>query len=158
MPDADIKTYLLDLTLHHIKSRDTITKSILSIEENKENADLLITHKDKKQYVIVLPFPDDLSIHLKKLPEKETITLVLVNSKKNIDLVIKQWKSLVAYPNLSIQFVNPFSKVDLKWVISPSIHSRVCEERSVGQGLKSMSSGVEMTDEPTLKKKISVCQ
>jgi hypothetical protein len=147
-------SYLLDWTINFLKNKDLMLKKIESIEKGKDGFDLYIKYKDKEQYVLVIPTISDLSGIIQKFSNTSYFTIVTLNSKENLDEVLKSWAKLVDFRFLNIIFTNPFSSGDKRWIIYPSTHNKVSEQSSLKLGLKSMFEMVDSIDEQKLVSKI----
>jgi len=55
---------------------------------------------------------------------------------------------------LSFYFINPFSKLDEKWIIFPHTHHRICDPDSLQTGLRTMSEMVDEITEDQLKERL----
>ncbi len=137
-----LHSYLVEWTIHFFKNRDMIHKRIENIEKDKNGFDIRIKFKDKEQFVIVLETLD-IELILSKLNDDSHFSIVTLNSKQNLDLMVKNWKKLAAFKSLNLIFVNPFSNLDKKWIVSPYVHNRICDGNSLELGLKSMFETVD---------------
>jgi hypothetical protein len=74
-----------------------------------------------------------------ELPSKTNnkIVIVTLDKKQNIDFLAKNWE-LFCLPGLRIFFVTP-AVHGQKWVITPAIHSKVCDKANIKKSLYSMS-------------------
>lgn len=146
-----VHDYLTDWTEVYIKSKDAIKKTITSINKDKDY-NLIVKHKDKQEFFIIESSITNIGKILNKSNKDEIITLVILNSKKNFDIIIENWKKLIDLKTFKIVFVNPFSETEKKWIINPNLHHRICDESSLKTGLKSMFDTVVSTDEEKIKK------
>ena len=87
---------------------------------------------------MIIPQIGDLKEIISKMNEKEAYGLVVLNTNNNFQMLIDNWKELIRFNFLTLYFVNPFSKLDKKWVINPHVHSKICDDNSLKTGLKSM--------------------
>jgi hypothetical protein len=128
-------TYLAEWFVRYTKNRDLLFKKISDIKE--EGNKIIITQKDGTvTHYYVEPFPEDME-KLAAMPESQK-GIVLYNSKDNFDRLIKSWKKLSETKGLTIYFVNPFSKLDKRWIINPYVHSQISDKQSLETGLSSM--------------------
>ena len=51
---------------------------------------------------------------------------------------MKAWNKLILIRNLSLYFVNPFSKQEKRWVINPHLHHKISDAESLELGLNSL--------------------
>ena len=148
-----LHSFLQEWTVNYVKNRDLLTKSIESVEKNKEG--FLVRFKDRKQFFIVEPFIGDINEVIKKINEEEYFSLVVFNTKENFEAVVENWNRLVEFKKLSIYFVNPFSQLDKKWIVYPYTHHQVGSESSLELGLKTMFETVESINKEELNRRIS---
>lgn len=151
-----LHSFLLEWAVNYVKNRDLLTKSIKSIEKNKEG--FFVKFKDRKQFFIVEPFIEDINEVMEKINEEGYFSLVMFNTKENFEAVVGGWSRLIGFKKLSIYFVNPFSQLDKKWIICPYTHHKIGSESSLELGLKTMFETVESLSKEELSKKISQYQ
>ena len=147
--------FLVDWTIDFVKNKDAISKKIEGIERGKGEFDLYVKYKDKEHYFIILTKIEDVSRIIEKINPEVYFSIVTLNSKDNLDAVLKSWNSLAGFKLLSILFINPFSESDKKWAISPHIHNKVCDESSLERGLKSMFETVDAIEEGQLAARLT---
>jgi len=147
-------SFMVDWTLKYIKNKDIISKKIEKIENGKDGFDLYVKYKDREQYFMIAPKIEDIDSLIQKVNNSFYFSIVTMNSKENFDIVLKNWNMLISFKFLNIIFVNPFSETDKKWVIFPHTHHKICDEKSLETGLKSMFSMVEPIEEEQLMAKI----
>jgi hypothetical protein len=150
---SKIKEALKKWTINFLKNKNAILQTLKRIEENKENYDLKITYEDKEVYVIVEPFIDNIERLKEKIDKNKNIILVLLNSKKSLDILIDKWGYFAEFDKLTIYFVNMFSISDKKWVIRPYLHNKISEESALKPGLKSMFNTVDSITEKEAESK-----
>ena len=139
-----IYSYLLDWAINLIKNRDILAKKVNGIEKGGNGFDLTVKHNDGKEiFFIIKPMIDDIDKILEKINKDAYFTIIILNNKYNLDILIKNWKKLIEYKFLSFYFINPFSQLDKKWIIFPHTHHKICDESSLELGLKSMFGMVE---------------
>ncbi|MBD3259230.1 hypothetical protein GF371_01205 [Candidatus Woesearchaeota archaeon] len=133
-------------TLNYLKNRDIMLKRISTIEDKKDY--ILVKNKDETHIIVIvkekLGSIRSVLDEFKKLEKKhkaQKLTLVLYNTKKNVDLLLKSWDAFLEFPSLSIVFANP--SVNDKWIVSPAIHSKIADKKSLKHGLLSMFQNVE---------------
>jgi hypothetical protein len=127
--------YLAEWFVRYTKNRDLLFRKIADIKE--EGDKIIITQKDGNvTHYYVEPFPDDFE-KLAGMPEANK-GIVVYNSKDNFDSMMKSWKKLSETKNLTIYFVNPFSKLEKRWIVNPNIHSKISDKQSLETGLNSM--------------------
>lgn len=128
--------YLLDWFVRYVKNRDLAFRRIADVVE--EGNKVIIKQKDGKYiHYYVEPFPDDLSALADSIKE-EHCGIVMYNCEKNFSSMLSAWKKLSAMPGLTVYFINPFSKLDKRWIIRPHVHAKISDAESLEQGLRSM--------------------
>lgn len=126
-----------------LKNKDTLTKSIVHMEEADDT--IFVEYTSKKHLFIIHPHFEHKQHLLTQLESKEhPITLVTLNTKKNLLQTINWWDILIEHPNLSIYFVIP-SRND-KWIIHPTTHDKIIERNTLEKGLKSLAEGIGFYD------------
>ena len=155
MKNSKAHSFLVEWTINFAKSKDSIAKKIVQIENGQRGFDLHVKYKDREQYFIVMPSINDVDSFTSKINNKDYFSIVTINSRKNFDNILKNWDKLVHFKFLNIIFVNPFSETDKKWIIFPNTHQKICDESSLETGLKSMFEMVEPIEEEQLIAKIT---
>jgi hypothetical protein len=133
---------LKEWAINYIKNRDILVRQIEKIEENKDGWDIAVTAKTGMKFYLIVPKIEDFDGLLKKI-DTSNITIIVFNTKANLDAVINNWGKIKGYPHLSIMFVNPNSELDKKWLVFPHTHDRVTEKASFKRGLKALFQTVE---------------
>jgi len=162
-------TNLTEWIIHFFKNKDLILKKIESIKENEQGFDVYIKFKDslnskssncyesqirkKEQFFIIEPSIVNVKKKLSRFDTQRHFGLVILNTNNNLDILVNNWKDFVNIKNLCIYFVNPFSKLDKKWIIYPHTNNNICEEVSLEKGLKSMFGMVEPLSESQIRDK-----
>jgi len=123
----------------YVKHKDIMKKEIVSI--NNTDTGFNVKYKDRDCEFIIVPELKEGDI--KGLSDDKNRVLVLLNSKKNLDFIIKKWNTLKVLKNLAIYFVNPASSSDKVWILRPYVHNSICDNSSLATGLKSIFGGVE---------------
>ena len=147
-------SFLLEWAITFVKNKDIVSKKIEKIENGKDGFDFYVKYKDKEQYFIIAPNISNIDSIIQKLNNNFHFSVITMNSKENLGIVIKNWKRLVDFKFLNIIFVNPFSESDKKWIIFPYTHNKICEASFLEAGLKSMFEMVEPIEEGQLAAKI----
>lgn len=129
---------LVEWTKHYIKYRDTMRRKIKSIIEN--DTDIIVEEKNglKINYLI----HEDLS-EIKKLNNNKNVIITL-NSKKNVDTMIKLWDEHINHPETAFMFVN--ITTNEKWLISPHHHHKIADPENFRSGLMALYSTIKSTD------------
>ncbi len=139
---------LLTWAEHYLKSLDALYKTILSIDHEEDK--LIINHKDKKETIIANTALEN----IQKEQLEQNLSIITLNNRKNVDTLYKNWSDYSAVESFKIYFVNPV-KVE-KWVITPFVHAKICDEASLKIGLKTLFESVEPITEEILQKKAAV--
>ena len=147
------KQLLQEWIINFIKNKDTLLNTLEKIDKNTENFELKVSYKSKEEYIIIDPFIKDFNIILEKLDKEKYISIVLFNFEDNLNKILDNWKYLAEFEKLTIYFVNMFSATDQKWIIKPSLHNRIAEQKSLKQGLISMFNMVEPITEQEVETK-----
>jgi len=130
--------FILEWAEHYVKHRDLIFRRIEKIE--KQQNSLMVKYKDGS-FEQFLPCLNLEMFDVTKI--KFAVTVVTLNTKHNLDVLIKKWKELAEKKDLKIIFFNPDSELEKTWIIKPYVHNRICDEKSLNQGLKAMFETVE---------------
>ena len=148
--------YLLEWIILHVKNKDILTRSLLTLE--KKDRAVLCIYKTKKKLIVVEPFVDSYAQLLCRADslcstEPMEIGLVVFNTKANVDKLIAEWKALIMHTQLSMCFVNPVAEHQKLWCIWPKTHHSITDPESLELGLQSLADGVGMITEEELKRK-----
>lgn len=131
---------LKEWTIQFIKQKDILQKSIVEL---KANHVIHVKTKDKEQVYIVMPSIDGFQEAIEYAEKGLWVGVVCYNTRHNLELLIKNWQTLIKYPKLCMFFVNPESSLDKKWIIYPATHNKICDPKNLKQGLESMFVMVE---------------
>ena len=154
MPETNkIKEYMIKWTINYVKNKDLLAKEIVSLE--KHNEELYVKFKNKEQFFLMLPTINDVDEIVHKIREKQNLTIIVLNSGENFDIIVKNWKRFIDFQKFTIIFINPFSNLDKKWILSPYIHNKICDNTSLITGLKSIFNTVDSINEDQIKALIS---
>ena len=145
-----IVKFIREWAVSYVKHKDILTKNITNIKEEQDR--VIVELKDKEQVFLIRPTADDSVIQ--EINKDKNIGIVMLNSKENLDFLIKNWSKLIKFEKLTIFFINPFSGLDTKWFISPYVHDRICDKDSLKLGLKTMFETVEAITEKEILEKI----
>lgn len=146
-----LKQYLVDWIFTYLKNRDIVFKKIAEIKK-EEGKVITKLKEDKEQLYIVEPFVENVEETLKKFGSEENSTLVVYNTKENFDKVLNSWEKLINFKkHFNIYFVNPFSKLEKKWIVYPYTHHSISGGESK-LGLKTLFETVEPITRQELEK------
>lgn len=149
-------SYLKEWTHRYLVNKDLIQRKIEAIDDSGEDALLLNLRDGKKHLYIIIPFIEDMDAALQRLKDHELCTLVVYNGRQNLDLVIKHWEKLVKFKrHFSVYFVNPFSKLDKRWVIFPWTHQLITDKAGLKPGLEALFITVDPITKEEVEKIIA---
>lgn len=140
--------YLLDFIKTYLKNKDLFFKRIESIEE-KEDV-LFIKYKQKEVELAAQVKLDENA--LENLGKMKNPAIVTLNTKDNLNFLLKKWDEIAKHVQLTLYFTNPFSKTERIWTIMPHMHSRIADPQSLKLGLTTMFENVEEADVKNFKK------
>jgi len=126
----------------YVKNKDLLVKQIEKIEQDKDGWDIVVTTKSGLKFYLVVPKIEDFGKIVERI-DSHNLTIVVFNTKENLDIVIENWSKIKDHEHLAIMFVNPNSELDKKWVVFPYTHHKVTEKASLKKGLKSLFQTVE---------------
>jgi hypothetical protein len=144
-----LQEFLKGWLINYLKNRNIAFRNIEKIEE--KGTDIFVKYKDKDAMFYIRPFLKDFAEFSQK---KDNITVVVFNSKANLDALISGWEKIKQNKGLSVYFVNPFSETEIKWFIVPYTHDKICDAQSLKQGLKSMFDTVEPISEEQAERRV----
>ncbi len=135
----DAKDFLAEWALHYAQH--------LSVFHGKDDAitrhDSQVSVKGKESNATYYAAPD-LDKFEPKAPQKnESIYVVTLNTKDNLEALEKHWKKYSEHRNVMVIFLNPKSTLDTKWTIHPYVHNRICDSSALHTGLKALFANVD---------------
>ena len=151
---AGPKEFLVEWTERLIRHNDMLLKKIKSIDKGIDGFDIIARQEPKDKYIIVEPFLENVEAVRSLLKEDVKAMLVVYNTKENLDVLFREWKQLNNFPEFCIMFVNPFSELDLKWIVCPYTHDKVTEKDSFVTGLKALFESVTAATESQIESNI----
>lgn len=134
--DLDLKRWTID----YVKHKDLILGAIQEIREQKDS--FIVKYLDKEVLFLIVPELKDLN-QILVLDKEKNLSLVMLNTKSNFNIIVRNWKKLSEYKNLKLMFVNPNSSLEKKWIVSPHFHSKISDDSALRTGLKTMFETVE---------------
>ncbi|MFP4423784.1 MAG: hypothetical protein ACLFP2_00980 [Candidatus Woesearchaeota archaeon] len=141
----DIQDYLLQWAKEYFRNKDIIYKKILEINESKNHLDIAYNDKTIKVYGFE-------SLEEIAKVAGEHVSVVVFNTEDNLKILQSLWKELTKHRNLFIYFINPASVRDQKWIISPYVHDKIADKKTLKTGLKAMFDSVTPISQPEIKK------
>lgn len=139
MPKPEF-SFLQDWAISYVKLKDVVAQRIDKIKKTAFGLQIS-NNDDTESFVVVSPLIENFD-KIMELKDKH-VTLVTLNTKPNLDALIKNWDSLISIPNLTLVFTNPFSLTEEKWVIAPAVHSKIADPATLELGIKTMFDCVE---------------
>jgi len=137
-------SYLKEWIHRYLVNKDLIQRKIETMDDSEEDTIIVHLHEGKKHPHLIVPFMVDIDAALARLKDHELCSLVVYNSRQNLDAVIKSWDKLIKFKrHFSIYFVNPFSKLDKRWVIFPYTHNLITDRAGLKPGLETLFAAVE---------------
>jgi len=134
---------LTDWTEDYIKNKDLLTKSVTSIQRNQGGWNLVVIRESGNQEFLILPHLESSEQLTSKMQPDMNACLVVLNTRANLDILVKQWSSFIKFPKLCIIFANPKSMTEKRWIIFPYTHNKVTEKGTLKAGLESLFVMVE---------------
>jgi hypothetical protein len=137
---------LKEWTTHFVKNKDIFHKKIQEIKDHKSHIEVI--QKDKKIYYYYLQ--EDLSLTELTSPLEESnknenkhLTIVCLNKRSNLNILLQHWKKISEFQRCSIIFVNVDSLTERKWIIRPHIHAKIADPDCLKTGIEAMFNGVQ---------------
>ena len=130
---------LKDWALVYVRQKDVVRKSIKSVEDTSDG--FKVIEESKAVAFVILPFFDE-SV-LDKDFGSGSFNVIVLNSVRNLNFLISNWKFFSSFRNLCIFFVNPKSLGDSRWIVCPFTHSGVADKFSLSKGLNSLFEQVD---------------
>ena len=132
----DVSAELKEWAQIFLKSRDVLQKAITGMDSL--NGDFIVHKTTGDVLFLVRPELSDVD----EIVSKATASagLVVLNIKKNVDVVVQHWDKLAKLKGLCIYFVNP--KSNDKWLLYPYTHEQITERSALRRGLESLFSMV----------------
>jgi len=147
--------FLKEWSIRYIKNKDIMTRKIVSLTEHEGS--FIVEKNDRLQKFFIIPFLKNVDEIVEKVKEYEhSKSVFCFHTKGNFDFLVNNWGYFVDLGrNFTINFVNPFSKLDRILSLSPYTHQLISDAESLKQGLKTMAENVEFTTEEEIKKIVS---
>lgn len=138
----------------YIRHRDAVAQEIKQIKKSDSRMEVE-KEGTNDLYIVELDLTGILDLAKKLDVNGCRVFLVALNNTKNIDACLKEWENLKKLPNLKILFVNPVSRSETKWLISPHVHSKVSDPDNLKNGIISLSQNVDYISSEDLKKEFN---
>lgn len=136
------KELLAEWLLNYVRSKDVIAKTIVEIKKNAEGFDFVVTKTTGNEFYLVSPGFEQFEKAVEKAATAK-VCIIVLNTRENLEKLIKEWQAFSKLQNLCIIFANPNSTLDKKWMVYPFTHERITEKASLRRGLESIFSTVE---------------
>lgn len=141
--------YLVEWFERFTKNRDLLFRRISQIKH--EGNKIYVEQKDGKKIVYhVEPFVEDFAKICKAIKDEHK-GIVVYNTTDNFQALLKSWDAVAKIANLTVFFVNPFSKLEKRWAINPRTHSMITDKEALEPGLNSMFVMVDSTTKKELE-------
>jgi hypothetical protein len=135
---ADWNKVLLEWAENYIRYKDSVQGKIRDLKLEKDRI-VIFNKDDSKELALCLPELSKLDL----ASIKEPTLVVTPNRKENLKFLTDSWKALASRKEITIAFINPNSSLEVKWIIKPYVHDRICDEKSLKIGLKAMFETVD---------------
>jgi hypothetical protein len=134
---------LKEWAINYVKNRASSLEGILATEQGNS---IIMKRKEGSNTYLVQPTFDIKAA-------KEGITIVALSNNGNIDAITKNWDALSRLKGMKIILANPFSTQEERWTLSPEIHNRICDRKSLKLGLRAMAELVDPITEEEIEAK-----
>jgi hypothetical protein len=124
---------LTDWTVLYVKHRDVIAKKLVDVKQEKDH--ITFTYKDGVTVGYAL---EKLAVPALNTKQNKAIITTL-QTKENVDFLIKHWKDFSSHNGLTMIFVN--LKTNEKWLIHPHTHSQIAEAK-FEPGVRSLADSI----------------
>ena len=135
-----VKDVLKDWALNYVKNRDLVHNLIKEIVQDS-GFDFIVHRMDGSLFFLVIPELSDVNEIVDKAGGKR-LNVVVLNTKENLDFLVKHWKSLIKFPDLCFYFVNPKSSDEQKWIVYPRSHDLIIDSKHLKKSLNVLFSAV----------------
>ena len=149
---SKVTDFLKEWTVRHFKNRDLMLQNIEDIKEAEEYVDIKYKDRLQRYYLIGFLTDDNFSKIKNDIAKDQFCTIILFNTRANLDFVVKAWNDLIKNRKLSIMFINPFSKTDKLWSFYPATHNYIAEGKGIKSGLSALFMNVDESTEQELRK------
>ncbi len=127
-------------TAEYIRFRDVMLRRIANIEE--KHGEIKVTEKNKtiKTYIIREDLKEAIEeIHTNHKKE-EHLYITCLNTKQNAETLIKEWKKILKFKDITIIFSHPGTNE--KWLIHPQTHNKISEEKQLKESIMTLFDGI----------------
>lgn len=132
----DVSIELKEWAQIYVKNRDILQKSVLGFDNL--NGDFVVRKSSGDVLFLIRPELSDAD----EIVEKCTgnCSLVILNTRKNVNFVISNWDKFAKLKGLCVFFVN--LGLNEKWLLYPYTHDQITERSALKRGLESLFSMV----------------
>lgn len=149
--DDDAVKFLAEWTEVYARYKCTHLSKAPEVTHNKGEVRVKIGESVESYHI--MPFSLDVSYVEHNCKNADRVFLVTFNMKETLDQLIEVWPKLISHHNLRIVMVNPFSKLERRWVVCPAVHHTFTDQSALEKGLKALFKTVDpLTKEKALKK------
>lgn len=122
-----------------LQSKAAQMAEMAQVKENSDGYDFVVVKKNTEQLFKITPNIEQ----TKDLDVAHQICIVTLNTKANLNALIKKWDEFVKYRNVCVYFVNPDAKEQKMWAVCPYTHDLITEKGMLAKGLNSLFSLVK---------------
>jgi len=126
---------IFDWTSRYIKYKDAVKKSILELEEKTETNEIFVKEKSGKEIKYVC-FNELDDLDVTKIKDEKIVSL---NTKSNIDWLLKNWKEIVK-TKVTFIFANPERSAN--WAINPALHHIITDKSALKTGIYTLFESI----------------
>lgn len=134
--------------INYLRNRDIFVKSIIEIKPEGNHVQVFFKQAQKDYFIS----PNLEEFNDNSIDEAKFTIIVTLNTKNNFSFLQKNWKQYIPLKKLQIMFVNPLSRTEYRWVISPYTHSLISDAKSLKQGLFTIFETVEEVTSSQIEK------
>ena len=124
---------LAEWTRLFLKHQDLLKREIEGIEE--KGALLLVKKKTGLEEWLIRP-----TLTAEELDPNKRQGIATLNTKENLEFLIKNWDQYKDHPTLKIVFANPARNE--RWILVPSHHNKVADPESLRLGFEAMFTSI----------------
>lgn len=148
-----IRDHLLMWLERYFENRRLMDRTISAVSK-KDDCIVIEKTSGPSKYYFVFPSLDDIKSSLTDYVQPHQY-IVALNTKDNLDVISTSWDSLHSVQHFGLMFINPFSKLDKKWVVFPSTHHLISDGKSIKKSLSVLFNNVDATTVKEVSKIIS---
>ena len=124
---------LKEWTKAYVKYKDMVPRKVETIKETETGIIAKQKTREETKYICM----ESIETLLPGKVDKERV--VCLNTKKNLDWLIKNWEQVKDKETVFI-FVN-LEKAE-SWAVNPRLHNNITDKKNLKQGLKSLFNSI----------------